>query len=242
LSVSPTQLGRAALVSALPPDAALFVFADLQQATKAVALDTELHMLYLVTPTNCTVWQGCDWNHLQNIFLKLLPGEKRVAKLLHLRFFSALALFDIINEKSIEDVASYFKISRGTLQTLQQQSATYAAMVVSFCSHLGWTYLRDLLRGFATRLAFGVRRELTELVSIEGIDASRLVPIYLVSCTLLLMCLTYRARIFHDHDITSMVELSNCTVKKIADLLSLAVPFSRCFCKLLYRISFMVIL
>ncbi|VDM59417.1 unnamed protein product [Angiostrongylus costaricensis] len=237
MSVSPTQLGRAALVSALPPDAALFVFADLQQATKAVALDTELHMLYLVTPTNCTVWQGCDWNHLQNIFLKLLPGEKRVAKLvganngfivsrvrgtsistfdrnyqLHLRFFSALALFDIINEKSIEDVASYFKISRGTLQTLQQQSATYAAMVVSFCSHLGWTYLRDLLRGFATRLAFGVRRELTELVSIEGIDASR-------------------ARVFHDHDITSMVELSNCTVKKIADLLSLAVPFSRYFRK-----------
>ncbi|KJH43467.1 hypothetical protein DICVIV_10511 [Dictyocaulus viviparus] len=173
LSVLPTQLGRAALVSALPPDAALFVFADLQQATRAVALDTELHMLYLVTPSNCSIWQGCDWNHLHNIFIKLLPAEKRVAKLLHLRFFSALALFDIINEKSIDEVASHFKISRGTLQTLQQQSATYATMVVAFCSRLGWTYLRDLLHGFAIRLAFGVRKELTELVSIDGIDASR---------------------------------------------------------------------
>lgn len=46
--LSPTQLGRATLVSALPPDAALFVFADLQQATKSIVLDTELHMLYLV--------------------------------------------------------------------------------------------------------------------------------------------------------------------------------------------------
>ncbi|VDO40740.1 unnamed protein product, partial [Haemonchus placei] len=47
LMLSPTQLGRAALVSSLPPDAALFVFSDLQQATKAIALDSELHMLYL---------------------------------------------------------------------------------------------------------------------------------------------------------------------------------------------------
>ncbi|KAK6034952.1 hypothetical protein COOONC_27547 [Cooperia oncophora] len=80
-------------------------------------------------------------------------------------------------------------------------------MVVAFCSRLGWTYLCDLLKGFASRLAFGVRRELTELVSIAGIDASR-------------------ARVFHEHGITSMVELSNCTVKKISDVLSLAVPFN----------------
>ncbi|PIO72434.1 hypothetical protein TELCIR_05648, partial [Teladorsagia circumcincta] len=80
--LSATQLGRAALVSSLPPDAALFVFTDLQQATKAIALDTELHMLYLVTPTNCSVWQGCDWNHLHGIFSKLSAEEKRVAKLM----------------------------------------------------------------------------------------------------------------------------------------------------------------
>ncbi|KIH56485.1 hypothetical protein ANCDUO_13333 [Ancylostoma duodenale] len=151
--LSPTQLGRATLVSALPPDAALFVFADLQQATKSIVLDTELHMLYLVTPTNCSVWQGCDWNHLHTIFSKLRNEEKRVAKLvgandrfilsrlrgasaassdrsyqLHLRFFSALALFDVISEKPIDEVARRFRISRGTLQTLQQQSATYAGM------------------------------------------------------------------------------------------------------------------
>ncbi|KAK6013593.1 hypothetical protein OSTOST_21087, partial [Ostertagia ostertagi] len=119
-----------------------------------------------------------------------------------------LALFDVVNEKPIDEVARRFRISRGTLQTLQQQSATYAAMVVAFCSRLGWTYLCDLLKGFASRLAFGVRRELTELVSIAGIDASR-------------------ARVFHEHDITSMVELSNCTTKKISDVLSLAVPFNR---------------
>lgn len=49
----------------------------------------------------------------------------------------------------------------------------FAAMVVAFCSRLGWIYLCELLKGFATRLAFGVRRELTELVSVAGIDATR---------------------------------------------------------------------
>uniref|UniRef100_A0A0N4WMK5 HTH_Tnp_4 domain-containing protein n=1 Tax=Haemonchus placei TaxID=6290 RepID=A0A0N4WMK5_HAEPC len=157
LMLSPTQLGRAALVSSLPPDAALFVFSDLQQATKAIALDSELHMLLL----RRTVLYGKD--------------AIGIICILHLRFFSALALFDVVNEKSIDEVARRFRISRGTLQTLQQQSATYAAMVVAFCSRLGWTYLCDLLKGFASRLAFGVRRELTELVSIAGIDASRYV-------------------------------------------------------------------
>ncbi|EPB71394.1 hypothetical protein ANCCEY_09527 [Ancylostoma ceylanicum] len=218
--LSPTQLGRATLVSALPPDAALFVFADLQQATKSIVLDTELHMLYLVrlllqiaqfgkdaTGTICTV--GAN----DRFILSRLRGSSAASSdrsyQLHLRFFSALALFDVVNEKPVDEVARRFRISRGTLQTLQQQSATYAAMVVAFCSRLGWTYLHDLLKGFAARLAFGVRRELTELVSINGLDASR-------------------ARIFHDHEITSFAQLSNCTTKKVAEILSLAVPFNRC--------------
>lgn len=46
--VHPTQLGRASLASSLPPEAALFVFTDLRVASRSLALDTELHMLYLV--------------------------------------------------------------------------------------------------------------------------------------------------------------------------------------------------
>lgn len=44
----PTQLGSAALTSSLPPDEALFVFADLQNAQRNFVLDTDLHLLYLV--------------------------------------------------------------------------------------------------------------------------------------------------------------------------------------------------
>ena len=45
---SPTQLGRAAIASSLPPEASLAIFEDLNSASRAIALDTELHMLYLV--------------------------------------------------------------------------------------------------------------------------------------------------------------------------------------------------
>uniref|UniRef100_A0A1I7WUV2 Reverse transcriptase domain-containing protein n=1 Tax=Heterorhabditis bacteriophora TaxID=37862 RepID=A0A1I7WUV2_HETBA len=150
--LTPTQLGHAALASAFPPDAALFVFSDLFQASKAIALDTELHMLYLVTPINCSVWQDCNWNHLHSLFVMLDFNAKRVAKM-------------VSNIGKLDDMA--YNCFKGELDYFE------LPMVVSFCSRLGWVYLRDLLSGFATRLAFGVRKELSELVLIQGIDASR---------------------------------------------------------------------
>lgn len=46
-------------------------------------------------------------------------------------------------------------------------------MIVAFCDRLGWYYLKILLEGFAERLQFGVRRDLTDLVCVPGIDAIR---------------------------------------------------------------------
>ncbi|CCD73325.2 DNA polymerase theta [Caenorhabditis elegans] len=227
--LSPTQLGRAAIASSLPPEASLAIFEDLNSASRAIALDTELHMLYLVTPINVSVWQECDWHHLFSIFSKLPSDHKRIAKLvgvsekfildqlqgrrndkllqIHIRFFSALALFDLISEMSIYEVSHKYRIPRGCLQTLQSQSATYAAMIVAFCLRLGWTYLKALLDGFATRLLFGVRSELSELVAIEGIDGQR-------------------ARILHERGVTCLSHLSACDSSKLAHFLTLAVPYS----------------
>lgn len=168
--LSPTQLGRAAIASSLPPEAALAIFEDLNKASRSIALDTELHMLYLVksellgsecirsfqvTPINVSVWQECDWHHLFALFSRLPPDHRRIAKLVgvsekfileqlqgrrdegrlqvHTRFFSALALFDMINEVSIYEISHKYRISRGCLQTLQSQSATYAGLS-PFCS------------------------------------------------------------------------------------------------------------
>jgi hypothetical protein len=46
-------------------------------------------------------------------------------------------------------------------------------MICAFCDRLGWVYLKSLLEEFAERLQFGIRRDLTELVRIPEIDATR---------------------------------------------------------------------
>ena len=44
----PSQLGSATLASALTPDEALTVFAELQRARKSFVLENELHIIYQV--------------------------------------------------------------------------------------------------------------------------------------------------------------------------------------------------
>ena len=45
----PTLLGSAILASSLSPDEGLAVFSELQKARRAFALDTDLHIIYLVS-------------------------------------------------------------------------------------------------------------------------------------------------------------------------------------------------
>uniref|UniRef100_A0A1I7Y1S5 DNA-directed DNA polymerase n=1 Tax=Steinernema glaseri TaxID=37863 RepID=A0A1I7Y1S5_9BILA len=233
-SVEGSQLGRATLSSSLTPDVALFVYRDLKQAMRALSLDSELHMLYLVTPfNNSAIWSSyVDWNRFHALWLQLGPEAKRTAKSIgveerfilmkvrgtfvdpgnpmlqiHLRFLSTMALLELIGERKLDDVAKEFGIARGLLQSLQQQAATYACMVVAFCDRLGWTYLKTLLDGFAERLAFGVRKDLTELVRIDGIDATR-------------------ARAFHSAGINSASALALADPQNIVSVLRRSVPFS----------------
>lgn len=48
LFIVPTQLGRAVLASSFSPTIAINILNDLENATKSLCLDSELHMLYLV--------------------------------------------------------------------------------------------------------------------------------------------------------------------------------------------------
>ncbi|VDK66938.1 unnamed protein product [Anisakis simplex] len=83
-------------------------------------------------------------------------------------------------------------------------------MVVKFCECLGWVYFHSILDGFSERLAFGVRKELTELVKLDGLDAKR-------------------ARAFHRAQICTIAKLANTPVEQIAKILRSAVPFIETF-------------
>uniref|UniRef100_A0A670JQ90 DNA polymerase theta n=1 Tax=Podarcis muralis TaxID=64176 RepID=A0A670JQ90_PODMU len=194
----PTHLGSATLFSSFSPVAALEIFADLQRAMKSFVLENDLHSLYLVTPVY-EDWAKIDWYRFFCMWEKLPASMKRVAELvgieesflacsvkgkiitrterqrrqmaIHKRFFTSLALLDLINEVPINDVAKKYGSNRGQLQSLQQSAATYAGMITIFCNRLGWHNMEQLLSQFQSRLTFGIQRELCDLVRISLLNA-----------------------------------------------------------------------
>ncbi|XP_015756078.1 PREDICTED: DNA polymerase theta-like [Acropora digitifera] len=203
----PTQLGMATLASALSPDEALVVFAEVQKARKCFVLESELHVIYQVTPIYIQdQWPNIDWYQYLRIWERLPANMRRVADLVgieeaflaravrgrfltrtdqqrqsfavHRRFFAALALQDLVREVPLNVVARRYGANRGMLQSLQGSAATFAGMVTVFCQKLGWTNMELLLSQFQSRLSFGVERELCDLVRISLLNAGRARMLY----------------------------------------------------------------
>ncbi|KRY17103.1 DNA polymerase theta, partial [Trichinella patagoniensis] len=233
-NILPTQLGCATVGSSMSPDEALYVYKDLKKAKSALVLETDLHLvtpIFLIEQ----VKHGISWTQYYDIWRSLESGQRRVGEMIgiqerylvnkaasatlgnvkhndheklqiYLRYFVALALYELVEEKPIMVVSKKYGFNRGFLQSLQQQAATYAGMVVAFCDRLGWFTFKTLLCGFSERLAFGVKRDLTELVQIDGIDG-------------------LRARRFHEDGITTIAKLAQMKIREIAKVFSRAVPF-----------------
>ncbi|CDS39524.1 DNA polymerase theta [Echinococcus multilocularis] len=230
-ALRPTQLGRAILASALGPVDGLTVFTELSRASRSVALDTDLHLVYLVTPIYLNLDNNLDWSRYLEIYQSLSQPERRVAELVGVeehnlirclsgaamtkralpqmrRFYLALALHCLVCEDGLTEVAERFSINRGLLQSLMQQASTYAGMVTVFCNRLGWIHMERLLEGFQVRLFFGVSNELLDLI--------RLSP----------LLSTNRARILYQAGFTSIASVSRARPKEIERVLQRANPFS----------------
>lgn len=89
------------------------------------------------------------------------------------RFFTALALQELVNEKSISEVSAKYKIHRGLLQNLQQLASAFAGTVVTFCKSLQWNLLAVILSQFRERLFFGIHPDLIDLMKIPSIGGTR---------------------------------------------------------------------
>ncbi|KAL5009648.1 hypothetical protein ScPMuIL_011953 [Solemya velum] len=155
--LTPTQLGAAVLASALSPDEGLLVFAELSKARRCFVLESELHVIYLVTPIYTVDiaanlnWYNyyCMWEHLsadmklvadlvgvQESFLaRAIRGrvpQSTAAQVrtlsVHKRFYTALVLQDLVQEVALTKVASKYNCNKGQLQSLQQSAATFAGM------------------------------------------------------------------------------------------------------------------
>ncbi|XP_009075086.1 PREDICTED: DNA polymerase theta, partial [Acanthisitta chloris] len=229
----PTHLGSATLSSSLSPSEAMEIFADLQRAMKSFVLENDLHIVYLVTPVY-EDWTTIDWYQFFCLWEKLPASMKRVAELvgieegflarsvkgkiiaktekqhrqmaIHKRFFTSLALLDLISEVPLQDMTKKYGCSRGQLQSLQQSAATYAGMITVFCNRLGWHNMELLLSQFQSRLTFGVHRELCDLVRVSLLNAQR-------------------ARTLYNAGFVTVADLAKASPDDVATALKNSVPF-----------------
>lgn len=175
-----------------------------------------------------------DWLHFLTLWEELTESQKRVAEAvgveerfliramkgtvstgaprqmrqlaIHRRFYTALALHDLMNEVRLADVASTYKLNKGSLQSLQQQTATFAGMVTVFCHRLGWNTLYVLLEHFQSRLQFGVQLELCDLMRLPSMDSQS-------------------ARLLYNAGLTNVASVATASAENVEVLLKNARPF-----------------
>lgn len=195
-----TPLGKACLSSSMAPHDGLSLFCELQKARQCLVLETDLHLIYLVTPYSVSSqWGDLDWLHLLTLWESLTKAMKKVGELvgvqesfiikclkgnnrlncdqfkinIHKRFYTSLALQDLVNEVPLSEVSTKFQCARGFLQSLQQSAATFAGMVTAFCRQLGWKNMEILVSQFQDRLHFGIHSELIELMKLPSLNGIR---------------------------------------------------------------------
>ena len=197
-----TRLGLACLASSLAPDEGLAVYAELSKARRQFVLENELHIIYLIVPIYAAVsWPKLDWMGFLTMWeglgedmkrvgaivgveerwmvramrgtLRMTDPEQRKSLAIHQRFYTALALHDLVNEMPLHKVAAKFGATKGMLQSLQQAASTFSGMVTVFCDRLGWNNLELLVGQFQSRLEFGIQRELVGLCSLISVDGAR---------------------------------------------------------------------
>lgn len=147
----------------------------------------------------------------QSFILKMIKGssisncDSKLLKI-HLRFYTALILNDLVSEVPFASLLNKYGCQKGFLQTLQQSSSTYAAMVHVFCNRLGWFNLEILVEQFQTRLMFGVQRQLLDLIRIKLLNS-------------------HRARLFYNAGYTTVASIATCDLKKLERILRSSLQF-----------------
>ncbi|XP_055853276.1 DNA polymerase theta [Episyrphus balteatus] len=226
-----TRLGMACLASSMPPTDGLILFSELQKSRRCFVLESELHAVYLVTPYSvCYQLQELDWLMYLDLWEKLSPAMKKVGELvgvkesflvramrgqtkldyklmqIHKRFYTALALQELVNETPVNTVAVKYKCNRGMLQSLQQMASTFAGIVTAFCNSLNWTMLALIVGQFKERLFFGVHRDLIDLMRLPDLNYKR-------------------ARVLFDSGIQSLIDLANADVFTVEKVLHNSLSF-----------------
>ena len=92
---------------------------------------------------------------------------------MHSRFYNALILQDILQEKPLNSISNEYEITRGDIQGLQMQAADSSGILQCFCERLWWNGLSILFSRMNQRFNMGVQDELLELWRIRSLKPEK---------------------------------------------------------------------
>ncbi|PIK58639.1 putative helicase POLQ-like [Apostichopus japonicus] len=192
-----TSLGKAAFKGAIDIDQCSRLYQDLEQVCgQGMVLANTLHLLFLVTPYEQTLTVVPDWLIFNRQFSTLCDAEMKVAELIGItehfikskitgssskkftdhselqakRFYLALMLWNILNRKSIWQVAERFEVSRGFVQSLFTSAASFASSIQRFCEDLPQFWAIHQLLGKVTYdLSYCATADLLPLLEVSGV-------------------------------------------------------------------------
>ena len=194
-----TKLGRACVSGNIDLSWAASLYSDLSVARTRLAVDTKLHLLYLVTPYDLAPSDRAVFsspNNYHGIYESLKDSERSVARILGItegvmvglvmgrqvksqtallnRFYYALMLLELWQGASVHAVAERFQVSRGEVQSLMSSAASFSASVFHFCQEVEefWAF-QELLEPFSRRLAHCCSPELLPLLDLPGVKIGR---------------------------------------------------------------------
>ncbi|EKX38827.1 hypothetical protein GUITHDRAFT_115154 [Guillardia theta CCMP2712] len=183
--------------------------AELRAIAQAVGVDEDLLAWSARQEASGVLWQQGtvppkykDKNNQTSNSSHLLLRRVEILE----RFWVTLMLRDLILEAPIQDVCSRYKMSRGTVQTLQGLASTFSGQVSIFCSKLHWWQLQVLCSSFQERLEVGGQPDIISLARIPHVK-------------------NVRARALFNAGITSVEALAAAEEEHIVEALRCVMPF-----------------
>ncbi|GAB6033238.1 hypothetical protein CHUAL_012841 [Chamberlinius hualienensis] len=198
------KYGKATCKGGLDLEWARMLTNDLQLNLQSLVLfNTWLHLLYLIIPYDQVEALGYlfDPRAFHNQYFKLEPDEMKVAEVIGItegiavnigkgcktklntstiyRFHLAMVLNRLWKMDPMWDVASTFKIPRGSLQNFLYTSCHFAQNILQFCQEMEHlTAFCDLLPSFIQRLYHCAEPELLPLMELPAVKRARASLLY----------------------------------------------------------------
>ncbi|CAK9294076.1 unnamed protein product [Gordionus sp. m RMFG-2023] len=194
-----TKLGKAIYKSSIDQEHSKILYSDLVSSQHLMVLSTHLHLLHLVTPYTSPGIMEIDWTIYQSKVSKFTAHESKVIEILGItenyllrrmtchaydkkidinlveRFYRTLMLRELWMGQSVWSVSQDFKVDRGFVQGLFQNSTSFAYAVYNFTQEFDelWA-LKDLLGTFVKQFHHLVSKDLLPLVELPGVKIGRI--------------------------------------------------------------------